>query len=262
MIGVLVFVIAVIIIMLCLRSLVNYFLGKNKINTAENLHTASNFVHELVSILTATAENLIGKSQIAQPLGPKTVLVASILNFTNRNLPKLAPNDHLKKKLNGLVKETVLAVDKAQAHAQSNNWQDGLAYLQESIDELSELENCIRNVSSIAGAKEIEQAMLRIKADAGEIAAATDFTDSGADSDTDGEKRTETYYRALKVDRLADQEEIKKVYRKLANLYHPDKYEHLAPEMRTQAEKRFKEISEAYAVLSDPDKRLAYDQTL
>jgi molecular chaperone DnaJ len=62
------------------------------------------------------------------------------------------------------------------------------------------------------------------------------------------------YYEVLGVSKTASKEEIKDAYRKLALQYHPDRNK--APE----AEDRFKEISEAYAVLSDDEKRTQYDQ--
>ncbi|MGA1846531.1 molecular chaperone DnaJ [Deferribacter abyssi] len=64
----------------------------------------------------------------------------------------------------------------------------------------------------------------------------------------------ETYYDILGVSKNATQEEIKKAYRKLARKYHPD----LNPGNK-EAEEKFKKISEAYAVLSDPEKRKQYD---
>lgn len=70
--------------------------------------------------------------------------------------------------------------------------------------------------------------------------AATDFKD---------------YYTILGVSKSADADEIKKAFRKLARKYHPD----MNPGDRA-AEAKFKEINEAYEVLSDPDKRRKYDQ--
>jgi DnaJ-class molecular chaperone len=63
------------------------------------------------------------------------------------------------------------------------------------------------------------------------------------------------YYEILGVARTAKEDEIKKSYRKLARKYHPD----LNPNNK-QSEEKFKEIQEAYEVLSDPDKRQKYDQ--
>lgn len=64
------------------------------------------------------------------------------------------------------------------------------------------------------------------------------------------------YYGILGVEKTASPEEIKKAYRRLALKYHPDR---VPPEKKAEAEERFKEISEAYEVLMDPDKRRAYD---
>jgi molecular chaperone DnaJ len=66
----------------------------------------------------------------------------------------------------------------------------------------------------------------------------------------------EDYYKLLGVDRNASDEEIKKSYRKLAMKYHPDRNKD-DPE---KAEAKFKQIKEAYEVLSDAKKRAAYDQ--
>jgi len=63
------------------------------------------------------------------------------------------------------------------------------------------------------------------------------------------------YYEVLSVSRTANDSEIKTAYRKLAMQYHPDRNPN-----NPEAEARFKECSEAYAVLSDADKRAAYDR--
>ncbi len=64
------------------------------------------------------------------------------------------------------------------------------------------------------------------------------------------------YYEILGVDRNATQDDIKKAFRDLAKKWHPD----LHPDNKQEAEDKFKEISEAYEVLSDPQKRKVYDQ--
>jgi curved DNA-binding protein len=63
------------------------------------------------------------------------------------------------------------------------------------------------------------------------------------------------YYKILGVERKATEDEVKRAYRKLALKYHPDHN----PDNK-QAEEKFKEINEAYQVLSDPTKRARYDQ--
>lgn len=64
------------------------------------------------------------------------------------------------------------------------------------------------------------------------------------------------YYKVLNVPKGADDDAIKRAYRTLALKWHPDRN----PENKAEAERRFKEISEAYEVLSDKNKRTVYDQ--
>ncbi|XP_073129407.1 uncharacterized protein [Henckelia pumila] len=64
------------------------------------------------------------------------------------------------------------------------------------------------------------------------------------------------YYNILKVEKGATEEDVKKSYRRLAMKWHPDKN----PNNKKEAEAKFKQISEAYEVLSDPQKRQIYDQ--
>ena len=68
------------------------------------------------------------------------------------------------------------------------------------------------------------------------------------------------YYETLGVSKTAAQDEIKKAYRKLSMQYHPDRQAGKTDSGKKQAEDKFKEVSEAYSVLSDKDKRAQYDQ--
>src|SRR3954463_9515532 len=63
------------------------------------------------------------------------------------------------------------------------------------------------------------------------------------------------YYQSLVVPRNASEDDIKKAFRKLAREYHPD-----VAKDKKKAEEKFKEINEAYEVLSDPSKRKKYDE--
>ena len=65
---------------------------------------------------------------------------------------------------------------------------------------------------------------------------------------------SKNYYEVLGVDKNASPDEIKKAYRTLAKKYHPDLNDHSA-----EAEEKFKEVNEAYSVLSDEEKRNNYD---
>ncbi len=67
--------------------------------------------------------------------------------------------------------------------------------------------------------------------------------------------RKRDFYEVLGVDRNASEKEIKKAYRKMARKYHPD-----GNQGDKSAEQKFKEVSEAYGVLSDPEKKKLYDQ--
>ncbi|KAH7418439.1 hypothetical protein BKA64DRAFT_199238 [Cadophora sp. MPI-SDFR-AT-0126] len=111
---------------------------------------------------------------------------------------------------------------KATALGLSGNWEA-------AVRELKELQEQDPSDSSIA--KEVRNAELELK-----------------------KSKRKDYYKILGVEKDADENQIKKAYRKAAIIHHPDKNRD-----DEQAEERFKDIGEAYETLSDPEKRARYD---
>ncbi|KAK5906012.1 hypothetical protein CgunFtcFv8_001915 [Champsocephalus gunnari] len=67
------------------------------------------------------------------------------------------------------------------------------------------------------------------------------------------------YYKVLGVGKSATEDEIKKAYRKRALMHHPDRHSAATQEVQKEEEKKFKEVGEAFTVLSDPKKKMRYD---
>ena len=68
------------------------------------------------------------------------------------------------------------------------------------------------------------------------------------------------YYKILEVDQNADDDQIKKAYKKAALKWHPDKHQNDDEEGKKQADIMFKDVGEAYEILQDSQKRRRYDQ--
>uniref|UniRef100_A0A8C0VK62 DnaJ homolog subfamily C member 7 n=1 Tax=Cyanistes caeruleus TaxID=156563 RepID=A0A8C0VK62_CYACU len=67
------------------------------------------------------------------------------------------------------------------------------------------------------------------------------------------------YYKILGVNKNASEDEIKKAYRKRALMHHPDRHSGASAEVQKEEEKKFKEVGEAFTILSDPKKKARYD---
>lgn len=67
------------------------------------------------------------------------------------------------------------------------------------------------------------------------------------------------YYKILGVDKNASEDEIKRAYRKRALMHHPDRHSGASAEVQKEEEKKFKEVGEAFTILSDPKKKTRYD---
>merc|ERR1712029_1004118 len=71
--------------------------------------------------------------------------------------------------------------------------------------------------------------------------------------------KRKNYYKILGVEKTANDDEIKKAYRKRAMVHHPDRHSSATEEEKKDHEMKFKEVGEAYAILSDEKKRRMYD---
>jgi len=67
------------------------------------------------------------------------------------------------------------------------------------------------------------------------------------------------YYKILGIGKTANEDEIKKAYRKRAFIHHPDRHSNSTEEEKKEQEIMFKEVGEAYTILSDPNKKSRYD---
>lgn len=185
-----------------------------------------------------------------------------IWNISSVLLEKVDPKHSVKREIEKEIILTYTQLQEAAINAEQHGSQDALAYIAECEHELSVIKSNINCISSVS---EIVKQLHQIKEDARLIAEQSSFDDGNDDSNsTFGSQRTDalTYYEILGISKTASKEEIKNAYKKLALIYHPDKYSHLADEYKEDAEKKFRQINEAYQILSNKEKRENYDKTI
>ena len=204
--------------------------------------------------------------QIGKPtVDPKAVAVASILDQTMTNLSKADPALAVKKAILQEIEDTVKVLEAALENAAKQQSLEAKTYIGECFQELKLISLSLDQQEAFS---QVKERIATIREQAQALADAKTFDDAGSDTGESPDPHynvtppRKTFYDILGVAKDATQEEIKKVYRDLASKYHPDKYEHLAQDMKKEAARRFTEINEAYQVLSDPQKRAEYDQKI
>ncbi|MCX6745287.1 MAG: DnaJ domain-containing protein [Candidatus Parcubacteria bacterium] len=203
-----------------------------------------------------------GKSTV----DPKAVAFASIIDQAMNNLNRADPALTAKKAILKQIEDTVKILEAALENAAKHRSLEAKTYIGECYQELKIISLSLDQQEVFS---QINERIETIREQAQTLADAVTFDDAGADTD-DGPNPSynnppppkKTFYDILGVAKDIPQDEIKKIYRDLAKKYHPDRYADLADDMRQEAERRFKEINEAYTVLSDPKKRAEYDRQI
>ncbi len=195
-----------------------------------------------------------------QHIDPNRVVASTFLGHTIDNIKKADPALKVKREIENKISEAIEELENALENAQKHKSLEAESYIIECYEELKMIRQGFSQQDSFSQIKErigmiIEQARI--------IAEANTFDDAGSETSQENiPPQSRNYYEILGLDKDASQEQIKKAYRDLAKKYHPDRYADLADDLRDQAEQRFKEINEAFSVLSDTQKRAEYDSRL
>lgn len=243
-------------ILSCLRIIVRQI---SKSGDKEKADKARNFEKQVFNGadgFVRAAQQTFAKGQMGNKPDLQDVVLNTILGASVKGMEHLNPSRRERKALERLINEARSKLLEADANASKLGWTEAKDYVAESLEELGGLAGKLAGSSS---PEEFESHIRQIIADA-EIIIARQEADTGSAKDHKQETPKRTYYEVLGVDPGAETAAIKKAYRDLGQKYHPDKYQHLAQDIQKIAEERFKEISEAYSVLSDPAKRAEYDK--
>lgn len=236
----------------------------NKEEEIEDRHykVKKNFFDLFLALLQNFRRFLDAGQYRRQNIDPNRVVASTFLGHTIENIRKVDPALKAKREIENKIKEAIEELENAHENAQKHKSLEAESHIIECYEELKIINQSIGQQDSFSQVKEkineiIEQARI--------IAEADTFDDAGSGSRTSQENippQSKNYYEILGLEKDATQEQIKKAYRDLAKKYHPDRYADLASDLRDQAEQRFKEINEAFSVLSDTQKRAEYDSRL
>ena len=247
------------LIFFCLSRLRKIYLRDKNERKADKVLNIENFFYDLLSKGVAEGNEQFKLGRAGKPLSLGNIGIGLLWNFGGAIFEKMNPRQRCQAELKKLTEEAMEALNAARNNAEAKGSKQALAHIADCVMAIKEL----YETGSVSSYGKTHQMIEKIIEQAKEIANASTFADAGSAAGTGGEASGKrNYYEILGVPRDADAEEIKKQFRKLAAIYHPDKYEHLAPDLKALAADRFREINEANDVLSNEEKRKAYDETI
>lgn len=153
-----------------------------------------------------------------------------------------------------------LYFNRATVHARLNNTQEAVADCTKAIElDSGYIKAYLRRAKCYMSSGEYEEAV-RDYEKVCNMDRSSEHRRLLADAKLELKKsKRKDYYKILNLSRSATTDDIKKAYRKQALIHHPDRHSDASDEQRKEQEHRFKEVGEAYSVLSDRNKRIRYD---
>lgn len=236
------------LILVVVRRLVS--IGKNE--RADRFFSVYKVAHDLASAVAGAAEEYCHHAELAPETGARRkrrLIINSALAFSRKKLDELSPEKQFLLALKEKADEAFYALGQAREAAEKRSSEECLTHLEACAQELARI---------LASGNEIEitealRAIETITAQANAIA------EMGVEETPEQE---DTYYEVLGIPRDASIELIDKAYRNLASKFHPDLFPQATEKFKAEMSERMSKINEAHEVLSDIEKKSAYDATI
>lgn len=154
-------------------------------------------------------------------------------------------------------------LDVARVHVKGKSWKEAREVVDQAIALTGGgLSDCYIVLSDVLQAQEEYEEAVRVLRKAAEQFQEDNGVSEALQKAEIALKQSKevNYYKVLGVDRRATTAEVKKAYRNMAKIYHPDKQSDASPEEKEKAEREFLKIAQAYEVLSDEEIRAKYDR--
>jgi DnaJ-domain-containing protein 1 len=225
--------------------------AKKERKITDHVFEASKEMHKSVSEML---DEVGGTKIVYSPREKKAEdMINKVLWGLIRSVFKMAnPEKVVGRQIRNEIKKAEELLDKAQKNATRL----GSIQAQQMVDDLQMSLSQIPSDNFRGSFSDLIQRIKEIEELATKISEATSFSDSEGQH----AQKVNDYYTILGVKTDATQEEIKACFHDLSEIFHPDKNLGKRERIRKLAEEKFKEINEAYSVLSNPSKRREYDR--